>query len=131
MAKLILWDEASMAKRDTIEIFDRLLRDVMDSDLPFGGKVVVFGGDFRQTLPVIQNATKDQQIEASFVNSPLWSSLRKLILTENMRAISDSHFSDFLLRIGEGCELEDADGKITLSKDISIPFDNKEDSLNR
>ncbi|XP_027082486.1 uncharacterized protein [Coffea arabica] len=131
MAKLILWDEASMAKRDTIEIFDRLLRDVMDSDLPFGGKVVVFGGDFRQTLPVIQNATKDQQIEASFVNSPLWSTLRKLILTENMRAISDGQFSDFLLRIGEGCEPKDDDGKITLSKDISIPFDNRESSLNR
>ncbi|XP_027102557.1 uncharacterized protein [Coffea arabica] len=131
MAKLILWDEVSMAKRDTIEVFDRLLRDVMDSNLPFGGKVVVFGGDFHQTLPVIQNATKDQQIEASSVNSPLWSTLRKLILTENMRDISDSHCSDFLLRIGEGCKQKDEDGKITLSKDISIPFDNKVDSLNR
>ncbi|XP_027109528.1 uncharacterized protein [Coffea arabica] len=113
MAKLILWDEASMAKKDTIEVFDRLLRNVMDSDLPFGGK----------------NATKDQQIEASFVNSPLWSTLWKLILTKNMRAISDSHFSDFLLRIGEGREPEDEDGKISLSKDISIPFDNKVDSV--
>jgi hypothetical protein len=24
----------------------------------FGGKIVVLGGDFRQTLPVIQNVTK-------------------------------------------------------------------------
>ncbi|XP_027178073.1 uncharacterized protein LOC113777236 [Coffea eugenioides] len=41
-SKLILWDEASMAKRDTIEAFDELLKDLMDSDLPFGGKVIVF-----------------------------------------------------------------------------------------
>ncbi|XP_027150114.1 ATP-dependent DNA helicase PIF1-like [Coffea eugenioides] len=46
-SKLILWDEASMAKRDTIEAFDELLKDLMDSDLPFGGKVIVFCGDFR------------------------------------------------------------------------------------
>ncbi|XP_027093476.1 ATP-dependent DNA helicase PIF1-like [Coffea arabica] len=46
-SKLILWDEASMAKRDTIEAFDKLLKDLMDSDLPFGGKVIVFCGDFR------------------------------------------------------------------------------------
>ncbi|XP_071921839.1 uncharacterized protein [Coffea arabica] len=40
-SKLILWDEASMAKQETVEAFDDLLRDIMESDLPFGGKVVV------------------------------------------------------------------------------------------
>ncbi|XP_071901036.1 uncharacterized protein [Coffea arabica] len=46
LAKLILWDEASMAKKDIVEAFDLLLKEVMDFDKPFGGKVVVFGGDF-------------------------------------------------------------------------------------
>nr|XP_027121539.1 uncharacterized protein LOC113738500 [Coffea arabica] len=55
-SKLILWDEASMAKRQAIEAFNSLLQDLKDSDLPFGGHVVVFGGDFRQTLPVIEHA---------------------------------------------------------------------------
>ncbi|XP_071916266.1 uncharacterized protein [Coffea arabica] len=95
MAKLILWDEASMAKRDTIEAFDLLLKDIMDSDKPFGGKVVIFGGDFRQTLPVIQNATRDIQVQASFVNSTLWGSLQKITLTENM--LIESVFSDLRL----------------------------------
>ncbi|XP_027156418.1 ATP-dependent DNA helicase PIF3-like [Coffea eugenioides] len=84
VAKLILWDESSMAKRDTIEAFDLLLRDIMDSDMPFGGKVVGFGGDFRQTLPVIQNATRDIQVQSNFVSSALWSSLQKVSLKENM-----------------------------------------------
>ncbi|KAH0715764.1 hypothetical protein KY284_008669 [Solanum tuberosum] len=45
-AKLIIWDEAPMAKRHTIETVDRSFRDIMDKDTPFGGKIMVFGGDF-------------------------------------------------------------------------------------
>ena len=30
-----------MAKLETVEAFDDLLRDIMDCDLPFGGKVVM------------------------------------------------------------------------------------------
>jgi ATP-dependent DNA helicase PIF1 len=50
---LILWDEASMTKRH-VEAFDINLCDILDKeDLPFGGKTIVFGGDFRQTLSVV------------------------------------------------------------------------------
>jgi len=28
-------------------IMDRTLRDIMNNDLPFGGKIIVLGGDFR------------------------------------------------------------------------------------
>ena len=45
---LIIWDEATMTKRQAVEAFDKSLRDIMDRpELPFGGKTVVFGGDFR------------------------------------------------------------------------------------
>jgi len=47
-SSLILWDEASMTKRQAVEALDNSLRDIMDRhELPFGGKTVVFGGDFR------------------------------------------------------------------------------------
>ena len=53
-ASLIIWDEASMTKRQTVEALDKSMRDIMDKpDLPFGGKTIVFGGDFRQVLPVV------------------------------------------------------------------------------
>ncbi|XP_070013114.1 uncharacterized protein [Nicotiana sylvestris] len=52
-AKLIVWDEVSMAKNKMLEVFDLLLKDLMDTNVLFGGKVVVFGGDFRQTLPIV------------------------------------------------------------------------------
>ncbi|XP_027166340.1 uncharacterized protein LOC113766337 [Coffea eugenioides] len=120
-----------MAKQDTIEAFDLLLKDIMDSDKPFGGKVIVFGSDFRQTLPVIQNATRDIQVQASFVNSTLWGSLQKVTLMENIRALLDKPFLEFLLRVGEGTEPEDEDGRISLSNDILLPYDSKDNSLDR
>ena len=55
---LIIWDEAPMAKRFAIEMVDRNLRDIMDSTENFGGKVIVFGGDFRQVLPVVPHGTR-------------------------------------------------------------------------
>jgi ATP-dependent DNA helicase PIF1 len=37
-----------MTKRHAIEPLDISLHDILDKeDLPFGGKTVVFGGDFR------------------------------------------------------------------------------------
>jgi PIF1-like helicase len=50
---LIIWDEASMARRENIESLDLLLRDLCLPSAPFGGKIVVLGGDFRQTVPVV------------------------------------------------------------------------------
>ncbi|XP_076948110.1 uncharacterized protein LOC143620292 [Bidens hawaiensis] len=58
---LIIWDEAPMIHKHAFEALDRTLNDVMNGDSAntseslFGGKVVVFGGDFRQILPVVTN----------------------------------------------------------------------------
>jgi hypothetical protein len=57
-ASLIIWDEVTMTKRQAVEMLDRSLRDIMGCPLPFGGKVVVFGGDFRQVLPVVTRGTR-------------------------------------------------------------------------
>ncbi|XP_022856895.1 uncharacterized protein LOC111377965 [Olea europaea var. sylvestris] len=54
MTKLIVWDEALMINRCAFETLDKMLKDITECELPFDGKVVVFGGDFRQVLPVVQ-----------------------------------------------------------------------------
>jgi hypothetical protein len=75
---LILYDEAPMISRYCFEALDRTLRDVLScndaskSSLPFGGKTVVLGGDFRQTLPVIEGGSRNEIIDASLIASPLW-----------------------------------------------------------
>jgi ATP-dependent DNA helicase PIF1 len=48
-----------MTKRHVVEALDISLRDILDKeDLPFGGKTIVFGRDFRQTLLVIRKGSR-------------------------------------------------------------------------
>ncbi|XP_027177750.1 uncharacterized protein LOC113776901 [Coffea eugenioides] len=95
----------------------------------FGGKIIVFGGDFRQTLPVVRKGQKEDYISASVVNSYVWSQLEKIQLTQNMRASLDPTFSDLLLNIGNGTEPTIADDKIKLPSHMIIPFINDQASL--
>ncbi|XP_075670204.1 ATP-dependent DNA helicase RRM3-like [Castanea sativa] len=51
-ATIIIWDEAPMVNRRALESLNRTFKDIMEVNLPFGGKVLILGGDFRQVLPV-------------------------------------------------------------------------------
>jgi ATP-dependent DNA helicase PIF1 len=93
-----------MTKRQAVECLDRSLQDIMTCSLPFGGKVIVFGGDFCQVIPVVTRGTRAQIMDATLQRSYLWDSIRKIRLTRNMRAQSDKWFSEYLLRIGNGIE---------------------------
>ncbi|XP_046405004.1 uncharacterized protein LOC124170300 [Ischnura elegans] len=64
-ASLIIWDEAPMAHKVTVEILDRSLRDICQNRQAFGGKVMVLAGDFRQIPPIIPDGSKGDIIEAS------------------------------------------------------------------
>ena len=68
----IIWDEAPVTNRYALEALDCLLKDILDCDAPFGGKVMVLGEDFHQVLLVVQKGTKTQMISACIVKSPLW-----------------------------------------------------------
>ncbi|XP_028120277.1 uncharacterized protein LOC114317725 [Camellia sinensis] len=67
-ASILPRDEAPMAKRQNIEALNDMLKDINESKLLFGGKVVVLDGDFRQIPPVIPKGTKYDSIDASLVN---------------------------------------------------------------
>ena len=59
-------DEATMLDRYQLEAMDRTLRDLMSNpDVPFGGKVVILAGDFRQCLPVVPGANRPGTIKHS------------------------------------------------------------------
>lgn len=53
-ASAIVWDEAPMANRYAFETVNKSFQDIMENELPFGGKTMIFGGDFRQVLPVVK-----------------------------------------------------------------------------
>ena len=100
---LILIDEASMIPNHALHAIDRLLRDIMQNDTPFGGKLLLFGGDFRQLLPVVVRGTATNILEQCLKRSPLWKYFRIFKLTENMRAHQEEReFADWLLQLGNG-----------------------------
>lgn len=40
------WDEASIASANVLMVMQRLLKDLMQTNISFGGKVILLGGDF-------------------------------------------------------------------------------------
>jgi len=62
---IFIWDEAPMAPQYSLEIMDRTLRDIMNNDLPFGGKIVLLGDDFRQLLPIKVHGTRSEIVNLS------------------------------------------------------------------
>ena len=66
-----------MTHRHAFEAVDRTLKDLMKAvnplleEKPFGGKVIVFGGDFRQILPVVIKENYKDIIESCLRRSIL------------------------------------------------------------
>ena len=108
---IVIVDEISMMNRYAFDAIDKMLRDVCKNELLFGGKIMVFGGDFRQTLPIVKHGSIDDIVNQCVVTSKLWPSCKRFELSKNMRAKSDAQsFSNFLLQVGsnkiEQCKIE-------------------------
>lgn len=101
-AALIVWDEAPMSPGFQLTVVDRLLKNIMQSDLPFGGKPFLFGGDFRQILPVVPHGLRSDIVGACIKSNELWPVMRQFSLTCNMRADGDKEFAAWLLLLGNG-----------------------------
>lgn len=103
---LIIWDEVSMTNKYALECVDRLIKDIMKNDLPFGGKTVLLSGDFRQTLPVVQRGSRSEIVNQTIKRSKIWDKVNSLKLTKNLRIKSQDadslSFCQYLLNLGEG-----------------------------
>ena len=134
MTKIIVWDEAPMAHRYQMEALDRTLRDITDINRPFGGKIMVLSGDFRQCLPVIPNASRAEIIGAALNRSPLWENFQIMQLKENMRVQLSKDpeaesFDHFALKLGNGEEkIVDETDYVEIPEEMCMEI--KENSLN-
>lgn len=74
---VIILDEAPMVSKLAFEALDRTMRDIVrftvqdSNDKPFGGKVVVLGGDFRHILPVVPKGSRPEVMMATINSSRL------------------------------------------------------------
>ncbi|KAL5713608.1 DNA helicase [Ranunculus cassubicifolius] len=122
---IIIWDEATMSHRHNFEALDQSLRDITGTDALFGGKLVILGGDFRQVLPIVPQGSRTDIINASVRNSYIWDRMQIISLSQNMRALHDPDFSQFLLRIGNGTEPSFANNAIRLPEDMVLLWENE------
>ena len=100
---LIVVDEASMVPTLALHAIDRLLQDITGDKVPFGGKILLFGGDFRQVLPVVPRSPPVVIIGTCLKRSPLWCEVKQFKLTQNMRARhGEEEFVEWLLKLGDG-----------------------------
>lgn len=132
-AALIVVDEATMGRKEMYDLIDVLLRDVMRvtapelADVPFGGKVILLCGDFRQLCPVVLHAGRAGVLAKTLKQSHLWSEFTLLKMTVNMRVqrlLSTERgerlakFAQWLLDIGDG-RFE----FLEVPEEMNIPFD--------
>ncbi|XP_042046064.1 ATP-dependent DNA helicase pif1-like [Salvia splendens] len=143
-AKLIIWDEAPMIHKHCIEAVDRTLRDIMrvsdqlNMNKPFGGKTVVFGGDFRQILHVVPKGSRQDVVNATINSSYLWKSCTVVSLTKNMRLLNVENvdeasklkeFSSWVASIGDGVVGGPNDGEVSIQLHADIVLSNSGDPL--
>ncbi|XP_050278136.1 uncharacterized protein LOC126719646 [Quercus robur] len=109
---------------------NRTFRDIMEVNLPLGGKVLILGGDFRQVLPVVPKGTKTEMIDACIVKSPLWKDVKVLHLKQNMRSINNEEFVEYIQHIGDGNEPYIMDDLIKLPPSMAMQWEGQHSIYN-
>ena len=94
-----------------ISYLSRTLQKVRGNTKLFGGLCVVFSGDWRQILPIIQGGSEAQIVNACLKYSPIWSFVAVHHLVDNMRVrLSGSteveEHSKWLLKVGLGSRVD-------------------------
>jgi len=107
IAKLIMWDEATMPHRFSYEAVSPMLQDIRQNYNPFGGLTVLFAGDFRQSLAVVPCGSRAQIVSATLKQSSFWSMITLLQLEKNVcllqpgmsfqRQAEESKYAEYLL----------------------------------
>uniref|UniRef100_A0A0K0E6F6 ATP-dependent DNA helicase n=1 Tax=Strongyloides stercoralis TaxID=6248 RepID=A0A0K0E6F6_STRER len=123
-SSVIFIDEISMLSSKQLRYIDLAFRyNLKNFNDPFGGKLIVLGGDFRQCLPIIEEETTGQLIAATILSSYYFThgnQVKRIYLKENMRTKSgEKEFAQFLLQVGNGEKYDPS---------ISYPLDGRMDN---
>ena len=120
-----------MVHRYGFEDVSRTMRHLRgNKKLMLGGCTLLILGDLRQTLPVLPKASRIQIINACLTRSTLWKNFKKITLKQNMRVFSIQsaddreklqHFSDYLIKMGDGTLKTDTSGSIKIPKGFLLP----------
>lgn len=84
--QVIIWDEAPASNKYALQCADKILRKIMkEPGSPFGGKIMLLGGDFRQCLPVLKMGNRSEKLDICIKMSDLWKHFKTFSLIINER----------------------------------------------
>lgn len=102
---LLIIDEISMLRSDTLELVDALLKYVFGSDKPFGGLQTILSGDFMQLSPIVKPEEKPDFKKRGYwaFQSPVWNELDlKIIYLKEVKRQDDPNFANALNMLRAG-----------------------------
>ncbi len=122
--QLLIIDEISMVRCDTIDVIDNILQKIRNKNEPFGGVQILLIGDLYQLPPVVKQEEKDILLNfysnTYFFNSRAYNygDFSKIELKKIYRQ-TDIEFIDILNRIRLGEHTVDDINKLNSKKDVS------------
>lgn len=109
--KVLIIDEISMLRPETLSMVDAICREVKNVAEPFGGIQTVFVGDFFQLPPIFKNeipkpaqgSLMPEPVAIFACDAPVWKNMNKIIcyLTEQYRQ-DDKDFISVLSAVRSG-----------------------------
>ena len=110
--RILIIDEISLVKSDILyQIHFRLMKDIFQNDLTFGGVAVFVFGDILQIKPTKGNfvfgSPYDKKMKLYYSIENLWMKFSVINLKTNHRQGSDKMYADILNRIRIGKQTED------------------------
>jgi len=98
----MIWDDVTITLCFNMDAVDRLFRDITNVNKPFGNKLFLIRGDFRQTLPIVKHGGRVQIAQTSVKSSKVWRHFSLLKLFENMSTSPDEiEYNKWLLELGD------------------------------
>lgn len=122
--RVVIIDEISMVGSLQFGWIDKRLRDIFDSQKPFGGISIFVFGDFLQlppvmAAPVYSRAVSPGNAIPGLLSFNLWSLFEPYKLTQIMRQRDDLRFAVALNHLAIG-ELTDADRSLFQSRVVNL-----------
>lgn len=100
-AQIIFWDQVTSCHKGMIAEVDIVLQRLMQNERPFGGKVMLLSGDFRECLPIVEGEGKDGVENCIKYANHVWPYLQHLSFSQNIRFRFQTDF-DFINSVGIG-----------------------------
>ena len=115
--RAVIVDEMSLVKSDMLyQLHFRLMKDIFQNDLLFGGVAVFVLGDILQIAPVkgtaIYCAPRDQRLKLCHAVEDLWKQFIVINLQTNHRQGNDNEYANLLNRIRVGQQTKEDIAKL-------------------